>query len=269
MYCQKIILTHKKDYAIIEKSDWEDLLERSFGSIRCAHKRKFVMRSLAENFVNTAIKCGALQFGNFTLKSGRRSPFFFNAAKYSSGKYIHALATDYTITILNNFDIEEIDVLFGPAYKGISLAATVAYNIYASDYDERSETNIRFCSDRKEAKDHGDKGSLVGAEIHDGDRVLMIEDVTTTGKSMDETIPLLKSIADVEIVGLVVALDRNERGRNLRKTAQEELAERYGIKIASIVTMPEVIEAGVSLGYITSGWLMELDEYYNKYGVCR
>ena len=189
-------------------------------------------------FVTDATDCGALQFGDFTLKSGRKSPFFFNVAKFSSGKYIRLLADYYARTIANNFNLSEIDVLFGPAYKGIALAATVAERLYADYY---CGGEVRFCSNRKEAKDHGDMGPLVGAEIHDGDRILMIEDVTTTGKSMDETIPLLKRIANVEIVGLVVALDRGERGCRPDRTAQEELAERYEEELRMMERMPEAL----------------------------
>lgn len=219
------------------------------------------MQNYKREFIGFMVQSNVLKFGDFTLKSGRRSPFFMNAGAYVTGEQLQKLGRYYAQAIHDNFG-DGFDVVFGPAYKGIPLSVVTAIA-----YHELYGKEVRYCSDRKEAKDHGaDKGQLLGAELHDGDRVVIVEDVTTSGKSIDETYPKLKAAADVEVRGLVVSLDRTEVGKGGRLTAQQEIQERYGFPVASIVSMSEVVEA---LGgtVITPELKDAIDKYYARYGV--
>ena len=171
------------------------------------------MEDYKREFIEFMVESQVLKFGQFTLKSGRKSPFFMNAGAYVTGSQLRRLGQYYARAIHDHYG-EDFDVLFGPAYKGIplSVAATMAFSeLYGRD--------IRYCSNRKEEKDHGDAGILLGSPIKDGDRVVIIEDVTTSGKSIEETLPILKAQGDVEIVGLMVSLNRMERGKG-DKSAQ-------------------------------------------------
>ena len=201
----------------------------------------------------------ALKFGDFTLKSGRKSPFFMNAGAYVTGKQLHELGRYYAKAIHDNFGLD-FDVLFGPAYKGIPLAVVTALAI-----DELYGKEVRYCSNRKEVKDHGDTGILLGSKLKDGDRVIMIEDVTTSGKSMEETVPIVRSQADVEIKGLIVSLNRNEKGKG-NKTALSEIEDLYGFKAAAIVSMPEVVEILKERNALDADLLSRIDAYYAEYG---
>lgn len=202
------------------------------------------------------LECDVLKFGDFTLKSGRKSPFFMNAGGYVTGWQLKKLGEFYARAIHDQYG-EDFDVLFGPAYKGIPLAVTTA--IAFSDLYGKE---VRYCSDRKEEKDHGaDKGSFLGTKLQDGDRVVMIEDVTTSGKSMEETVPKVRGAADVKIVGLMVSLDRHEKGKGT-KTALKEVSELYGFPTAAIVSMPEVIE----YVQLDPGIRERIDAYYKEYG---
>lgn len=219
------------------------------------------MQNYKREFIGFMVQSNVLKFGDFTLKSGRRSPFFMNAGAYVTGEQLQKLGRYYAQAIHDNFG-DGFDVVFGPAYKGIPLSVVTAIA-----YHELYGKEVCYCSDRKEAKDHGaDKGQLLGAELHDGDRVVIVEDVTTSGKSIDETYPKLKAAADVEVRGLVVSLDRMEVGKGGRLTAQQEIQERYGFPVASIVNMSEVVEA---LGgtVITPELKDAIDKYYARYGV--
>lgn len=219
------------------------------------------MQNYKREFIGFMVQSNVLKFGDFTLKSGRRSPFFMNAGAYVTGEQLQKLGRYYAQAIHDNFG-DGFDVVFGPAYKGIPLSVVTAIA-----YHELYGKEVRYCSDRKEAKDHGaDKGQLLGAELHDGDRVVIVEDVTTSGKSIDETYPKLKDAADVEVRGLVVSLDRMEVGKGGRLTAQQEIQERYGFPVASIVSMSEVVEA---LGgtVITPELKDAIDKYYARYGI--
>lgn len=192
------------------------------------------MEEYKKEFTEFMLSCHALKFGDFTLKSGRKSPFFMNAGAYVTGEQLHKLGQYYAKAIHDHFG-DDFDVLFGPAYKGIPLAVTTAIAYY-----ELYHKKVRYCSNRKEVKDHGDTGILLGSRLKDGDRVIMIEDVTTSGKSMEETVPIVRSQADVEIKGLIVSLNRNEKGKG-NKSALKEIEETYGFPTAAIVSMPEVI----------------------------
>ena len=217
------------------------------------------MEEYKKQFTDFMLSCNALKFGDFTLKSGRRSPFFMNAGAYVEGGQLHEIACYYAKAINDNFGLD-FDVLFGPAYKGIPLAVATAMAIH-----ELYGKEVRYCSNRKEAKDHGDTGILLGSKLKDGDRVIMIEDVTTSGKSMEETVPIVRAQANVEIKGLIVSLNRNEKGKT-DKTALDEISELYGFKTAAIVSMKEVIEILQERNALDEGLLARINDYYAEYG---
>ena len=211
------------------------------------------------------VESQVLKFGDFTLKSGRKSPFFMNAGAYVTGTQLRRLGEYYAKAIHDNYGLD-FDVLFGPAYKGIPLSVATAMAI-----SELYGKDVRYCSNRKEVKDHGDTGILLGSKLKDGDRVVIIEDVTTSGKSIEETFPILKAQADVKICGLIVSLNRMERGKG-DKSALEEIQETYGFPANAIVTMEEVVErlynrecAGQIV--IDDSLKAAIDTYYQQYGV--
>ncbi|MBQ1902117.1 MAG: orotate phosphoribosyltransferase [Lachnospiraceae bacterium] len=223
------------------------------------------MEQYKSEFIEFMVESDVLKFGDFTLKSGRKSPFFMNAGAYVTGSQLMKLGEYYATAIHENFG-DDFDVLFGPAYKGIplSVACVIAYaKLYGKE--------IRYCSNRKEAKDHGDAGILLGSEIKDGDRVMIIEDVTTSGKSIEETFPIIKAQGDVEIKGLMVSLNRMEVGLGGEKSALDEIHEKYGFEAKAIVTMEEVTEHLYNRecqGKIVIDDKMKeaLDKYYAQYG---
>ena len=217
------------------------------------------MEDYKKQFTDFMLSCNALKFGDFTLKSGRRSPFFMNAGAYVEGGQLHEIACYYAKAINDNFGLD-FDVLFGPAYKGIPLAVATAMAIH-----ELYGREVRYCSNRKEVKDHGDTGILLGSKLKDGDRVIMIEDVTTSGKSMEETVPIVKAQADVEIKGLIVSLNRNEKGKG-NKTALAEISDLYGFKTAAIVSMKEVIEILKEKNALDDELIERINAYYAEYG---
>ena len=199
------------------------------------------MESYKKEFIKFMVDCAALKFGDFTLKSGRKSPFFMNAGAYVTGSQLKKLGEYYARAIHETYG-DDFDVLFGPAYKGIPLGVVTAIA-----YSELYGKEVRYCSDRKEEKDHGaDKGSFLGSKLKDGDRVIMIEDVTTSGKSMEETVPKVKGAADVTIVGLMVSLNRMEVGKGGEKCALDEVKDLYGFETAAIVTMEDAGAEGYS-----------------------
>ena len=194
------------------------------------------MEQYKQDFIDFMLDSRVLKFGDFTLKSGRKSPFFMNAGAYQNGGQLIRLGEYYARAIHDTYGLD-FDILFGPAYKGIPLAVATVMAI-----SKIYGVNIRYCANRKEVKDHGDTGILLGSKLRDGDRVVIIEDVTTSGKSMEETVPKVKGAADVTIVGLMVSLDRMEVGKGGEKRALEEVADLYGFKTNAIVTMGEVVE---------------------------
>lgn len=216
------------------------------------------MEAYKQEFIDFMLESKVLKFGDFTLKSGRKSPFFMNAGGYVTGQQLMKLGEYYAKAIVDTYGTD-FDVLFGPAYKGIPLAVVTAIAMHTLYGKE-----VRYCSDRKEAKDHGaDKGGFLGSKLQDGDRVIMIEDVTTSGKSMEETVPKVRSAANVEIVGLMVSLNRNEKGKG-NKTALKEVSELYGFPTVAIVSMPEVI---AYLGdQLDPELKARIDAYYQEYG---
>lgn len=222
------------------------------------------MESYKQEFIEFMVDSQVLKFGEFILKSGRKSPFFMNAGAYVTGAQLKRLGEYYAKAIREHYG-DDFDVLFGPAYKGIplSVAATIAYSeLYGKE--------IRYCSNRKEVKDHGDTGILLGSKMKDGDRVVIIEDVTTSGKSIEETFPIIKAQADVEIKGLMVSLNRMERGKG-EKSALEEIKDLYGFDANAIVTMEDVVEYLYNKPYngniyIDDTMKAAIDSYYTQYG---
>lgn len=194
------------------------------------------MTDYKKEFIEFMVRSGVLTFGDFTAKSGRKTPYFVNTGNYKTGMQAAKLGEFYAKCILENVK-EPADALFGPAYKGIPLSVATAIALA-----DKFDTNVNYCFNRKEAKDHGEGGSMVGYRLKDGDKVLIIEDVVTAGTAMRECLPLLKAAAKVEIMGLVISVDRMERGRGT-KTALQEIYEEYGIKTYPIVTAREIIEA--------------------------
>ena len=218
------------------------------------------MNGYKHEFIDFMLECGVLKFGTFTLKSGRISPFFMNAGGYETGKQLRKLGEFYAQAIHDQYG-DDFDVLFGPAYKGIPLAVVTAeayYHLFGKE--------IRYCSDRKEEKDHGaDKGSFLGTKLKDGDRVIMIEDVTTSGKSMEETVPKVRNAANVEIKGLMVSLDRAEKGKS-DKSALAEVSELYGFPTAAIVSVPEIVDSLRQRDMLDAKLEADLKHYYEQYG---
>lgn len=222
------------------------------------------MEQYKKEFIEFMVDSNVLKFGEFTLKSGRKSPFFMNAGAYITGSQLRRLGQFYAQAIHDNYGTD-FDVLFGPAYKGIPLAVatTIAFSeLYGRD--------IRYCSNRKEIKDHGDVGILLGSDLNDGDKVVIIEDVTTSGKSIEETFPILTAQANVDVVGLMVSLNCQERGKT-QQNALAEIREVYGIETGAIVTMEEVVEYLYNRPYngrvlIDDKTKAAIDAYYAQYG---
>ena len=225
------------------------------------------MEQYKKEFIEFMVDSKVLKFGEFTLKSGRKSPFFMTAGGYVTGSQLRKLGEYYAKAIYDVYGTD-FDVLFGPAYKGIPIAVVTA--IAFSDLYGKE---VRYCSDRKEEKDHGaDKGSFLGSKLQDGDRVIMIEDVTTSGKSMEETVPKVRGAANVEIVGLMVSLNRMEVGLGGKVGALDEVKERYGFETNAIVSMAEVVEHLYNKEYngevlIDDTLKASIDAYYEQYGV--
>ena len=226
--------------------------------------RRIGMEQYKQEFIEFMVESEVLKFGDFTLKSGRQSPFFMNAGAYVTGSQLRRLGKSYAMAIHNAYG-DDFDVLFGPAYKGIPLSvATVAA------FDEIYGKEIRYSSNRKEIKDHGDTGILLGSKIKSGDKVVIIEDVTTSGKSIEETYPIIKSMGDVKVVGMMVSLDRGERGKS-EASALNEVSSLYGFPTGAIVTMKEVIEYLYNREVqgrivIDDEIKSRIDDYYKQYG---
>ena len=193
------------------------------------------MQQYKKDFIEFMVECGVLTFGDFVTKSGRKTPFFVNTGNYKTGSQLKRLGEFYARAIKENFP-EDYNIVFGPAYKGIPLSVTTTIAL-----SDMYGIDVNYCSNRKEVKDHGDKGILLGSPINDGDRVLIVEDVTTAGTSIYETMPILKSQGDVNVEGLIISVDRMERGKT-EKSALTQIREEFGFKTCAIVTMAEVRE---------------------------
>ncbi len=223
------------------------------------------MKKYKQEFIEFMVECNVLTFGDFVTKSGRKTPFFVNTGNYQTGEQLSKLGDFYAKAIKENFD-ENIDVLFGPAYKGIPLCVTTSISL-SSKYG----MNVRYCSNRKEIKDHGDKGILLGSKLKDKDKILIIEDVTTAGTSIRETMPILKNDKDVDVIGLIISVNRMERGTG-EKSALDDIKDTYDMKTCAIVDMDEVVKYlhnkeinGQVI--IDDDMKTKIEDYYKVYGV--
>lgn len=206
------------------------------------------------------VDCGVLTFGSFTLKSGRQAPYFINAGNYHNGAQLMQLGRYYAACIEENH--VPVETLFGPAYKGIPLAAAAAIAL-ADQYKK----TVDFCFDRKEVKDHGEGGMFVGKQLKDGEKVVIIEDVMTSGKAMSEVYPKLTGAAKVDITGMVITVDRMERALEGTKSAVQAVYEKYHVPVYSIVTMDDIIQAIQNDVIPGREHLDAMLAYREKYGV--
>ena len=222
------------------------------------------MEKYKKDFIDFMVESEVLRFGDFTTKSGRQSPFFINTGNYMTGDQLKKLGEFYARAINESFG-QDYNVLFGPAYKGIPLAVSTSIAL-----KEIYDKDVRYSSNRKEVKDHGDKGIFLGYEPVAGDRVIIIEDVTTAGTSIYETMPIIKAEKGVEVLGLIISVDRMERGRG-EETALVELEEKFKMRTHSIVNMEEVVEylynKEIKGRVILDKDIKEkIEKYYEKYG---
>jgi len=215
--------------------------------------------SYKERFIKFMVNSGVLKFGEFKLKSGRISPYFINTGNYKTGSQISKLGEFYAECIKEN-EIKA-DTLYGPAYKGISLAiatSIVLFNRYGLDWN--------YCFDRKEIKDHGEGGSIVGYQFKNGDRLVIVEDAITSGKALKESMIKIKQIADANVLDMVISVDRMEVG-NSNMSAVMEAETEYGIRVHSIVTMNDII-AAIENGVVPGmEYLEKMEKYREEYGV--
>lgn len=213
-----------------------------------------------EEFIRFMVQSGALKFGEFTLKSGRKAPYFINTGNYKTGAQLAKLGEYYAACIHDNG--LEGETLVGPAYKGIPLAVTTAVALY-----EKYGTDMNYCFDRKEVKDHGEGGLFVGKSLTDKEKVIIVEDVMTSGKALRELLPKLRAAADAEIVGMVISVDRMEKGLESDLSAVQEAYKEFGVKVYSIVTMSDIVSA-IENGVIEGReYLPAMYAYRKAYGV--
>lgn len=223
------------------------------------------MDNYKQEFIKFMVRSNVLTFGDFTAKSGRKTPYFVNTGNYKTGAQIAKLGEFYADCIKANMG-SEYDVFFGPAYKGIPLAVAAAGALFT-----KYQIDTNYCFNRKEDKDHGEGGSIVGHKLKDGDRVLIIEDVITAGTAIRECLPILKGAADVTVAALIISVDRMERGQG-ELTAVQEILRDYGIKTYPIVTVREIIETlhNVEVDgkvYIDDEQRDRMEAYLKQYGV--
>lgn len=213
-----------------------------------------------QDFIKFMVECEVLTFGDFTLKSGRKAPYFVNTGNYKTGAQLAKLGEFYAECIKDNGI--EADTLFGPAYKGIPLCVSAAVALW-----NRFGTEVSYCFDRKEAKDHGEGGTFVGKKLIDGEKVVIIEDVMTSGKALREVLPKLKDAAQVNVTGMVISVDRMEKALNSDNSAVTEAFNEFGVKVFSIVTINDIIGA-IEDGTIAGAeYLDKMREYRQIYGV--
>lgn len=212
-----------------------------------------------ESFIKFMVDSGVLTFGEFTLKSGRKAPYFINAGNYKTGEQLAKLGGYYAECIKDN-NIEA-DTLFGPAYKGIPLAVSATVAMF-----NKFGTSLNYCFDRKEAKDHGEGGSFVGRTLVDGEKVVIIDDVMTSGKALRETLPKLKGAADVNVTGMVITVDRMEKALDSDKSAVQSAYDEFGVKVYPIVTIKDIIKA-IEDGIVDGKeYLESMKNYLATYG---
>lgn len=212
-----------------------------------------------QRFIKFMVENGVLTFGEFTLKSGRKAPYFINTGNYKTGAQLARLGEYYAECIVDNGIDGE--TLVGPAYKGIPLAVTTAVALW-----NNHGKDLNYCFDRKEVKDHGEGGLFVGKQLKDGEKVILVEDVMTSGKALREMLPKLEAAAKVNVTGMVISVDRQEKALNSDLSAVQEVYKEFGIKVSSIVTMEDIISA-IEEGIIEGRqYLEKMKEYRAVYG---
>ena len=189
-----------------------------------------------QQFIQFLAECGVLKFGTFKLKSGRIAPYFLNSGEYKTGAQLKKLGEFYADCMHENG--LQADTLFGPAYKGVPLALSAALALY-----EKYGQNVNFCFDRKEVKDHGEGGMFVGKQPEDGEKIVVIEDVMTSGKALREVLPKLQGAAKVNVAGMVITVDRMEKGLGSERSAVQEAYLEHGVKVYSIVNILDILQA--------------------------
>ena len=224
-----------------------------------------MLTAAKKEFIEFMMSADVLRFGDFTTKSGRKTPYFVNTGNYKTGLQNSRLGEFYAALVKETVG-DQFDAMFGPAYKGIPLCVTAAAALY-----NRYGINTNYCFNRKEEKDHGEGGSIVGYKLKDGDRVVITEDVITAGTAVRETLPVLKAAGDVTVAALIISVDRMERGQG-EKSAVQEIYENYGIKTYPIVTVREIIEALYNTPvdgkiYIDDAMKEKMEAYLAQYGV--
>ncbi|MBO5137564.1 MAG: orotate phosphoribosyltransferase [Spirochaetaceae bacterium] len=213
-----------------------------------------------EEFIKFMSESGVLTFGDFTLKSGRKAPYFINTGNYMKGEHLSRLGGFYADCIKENSI--DADILFGPAYKGVPLAVSAAVSLYA-----KYGIDMYYCFDRKEAKDHGEGGVFVGRQPKDGDKIIIVEDVMTSGKALKEVLPKLQSAANVKVSAMVITVDRMEKALDSQLSAVQAAYKEYGIPVYSIVTINDIIKA-IENGIIDGSEHLEaMKDYRAEYGV--
>ncbi|MBR1863495.1 MAG: orotate phosphoribosyltransferase [Ruminococcus sp.] len=212
-----------------------------------------------EEFIRFMVESGVLTFGDFTLKSGRKAPYFINCGNYKTGAQLAKLGEYYAECIVDNKI--PVETLFGPAYKGIPLAVSAVVAL-----SNKFGIDVSYCFDRKEAKDHGEGGMFVGKKLTDGEKVVIIDDVMTSGKALGESMPKLKSAADVDVTGMVITVDRMEKALNSELSAVGQAYRDYGVKVYSIVNINDIIKA-IEDGIVEGmDYLDKMKAYRSEYG---
>ncbi|MBR4622109.1 MAG: orotate phosphoribosyltransferase [Ruminococcus sp.] len=212
-----------------------------------------------EEFIRFMVDSGVLTFGEFTLKSGRKAPYFINCGNYKTGEQLSRLGGFYADCIHDNGI--EAETLFGPAYKGIPLAVSAVIAL-----SEKYGMNVSYCFDRKEAKDHGEGGMFVGKKLSDKEKVIIIDDVMTSGKAMRESLPKLKSAADVDVTAMVITVDRMEKSLDSELSAVQAAYKEFGVKVYSIVNIEDIIKA-IEDGIVEGKeYLPAMKQYLADYG---
>lgn len=213
-----------------------------------------------QDFIKFMVDCGVLTFGNFTLKSGRKAPYFINCGNYKTGAQLNKLGEFYAECIVDNKI--SVETLFGPAYKGIPLAVSAVTAL-----SRKFDIDVSYCFDRKEVKDHGEGGMFIGKQLTNGEKVVIIDDVMTSGKALRESMPKLKGAADVDVTGMVITVDRMEKGQGGDLSAVQEVKRDFGIDVYSIVTIEDIIDAIEKDIVPGKEYLEKMIEYRKVYGI--
>jgi orotate phosphoribosyltransferase len=222
--------------------------------------KKMNLEDMKADFAEFMIRSGAVKFGSFTLKSGRVSPYFINLGVLGDGETAARLGEFYAMAMVAHGLVGRTDIVFGPSYKGIPIAVSTAIAL-----SRNHGISMRFAFNRKEAKGHGEGGLIIGSPLRDGDRVGLLDDVMTTGKTKEETLEVIRSAARVDVSYILIAVDRMESGEtDLRAT--DEFREKYGIAVYSIANIEEIAMSNAARSVVTSERMQAIREYLKAYG---